>query len=173
MPWIRWVSSLLECFASSGSVKSGLRFVRVDMLWIKLCLEFRRMTLERSPGIIFTKLFLSLCLSFLEDDWQLCWLASKRNIICYKKKKKKKAIWLMVFWKENVVYGIFIAIIHWVVVYVLPTSITLSLRNDVTPTTKRPSNIHLYSDQNLLIIFIVTSICKLYIIKFVLFLTFS
>ena len=44
---------------------------------------------------------------------------------------------------------------------------TLSLSNDVLSTTKRPSNIHLYSDQNLLIIFIVTSICKLYIIKIV------
>ena len=79
----------------------------------------------------------------------------------------------MVFWKEKVVYGIFIAIIHWVVVYVLPTSITLSLRNDATPTTKRPSNIHLYGDRNLSIIFIVTSIYKLYVIKFVMVLTFS
>ena len=79
----------------------------------------------------------------------------------------------MVFWKEKVVYGIFIAIIHWVLVHVLPTFITLNLRNDVTPTTKRPSNIHLYGDQNLQIIFIVTSICKLYIIKFVMFLAFS
>ena len=78
----------------------------------------------------------------------------------------------MVFWKEKVVYGIFIAIIHWVVVNVL-TFITLSLPNDVSPTTKRPLDIHLYGDRNLPITFIVTLICKLYVIKLVMFLAFS
>ena len=93
MPWIRWVSSLLECLAWSGSVKSRLCFVRVgrccwhvvDKTWLGVSENDYR---ECSPGIILIKLFLSLCLSFLEDDWQLCWLAGKRNIICYKKKKK-------------------------------------------------------------------------------------
>ena len=54
----------------------------VDMLWIKLFLEFPENDSRAcSPGILI-KLFLSLCLSFLKDDWQLCWLAGKRNTIC-------------------------------------------------------------------------------------------
>ena len=79
----------------------------------------------------------------------------------------------MVFWKEKDVYGIFIAIIHWVKVHVLPTFITLSLPNDVSSTTKGPSNIHLYGDQNVPITFIIRSICKLYVIKLLMFLGFS
>ena len=55
----------------------------------------------------------------------------------------------------------------------ITASITLSLLNDVSSTTKRPSNIHLYGDRNLLITFIVTSICKFYVIKLVMPLAFS
>ena len=75
MTWIRWVSSLLECFTSSSSVKSGLCFVRVgccwhvvDKTWLGVLENDSR---ECSPGIILIKHFLSSCLSFLEDDWHL------------------------------------------------------------------------------------------------------
>ena len=47
----------------------------------------------------------------------------------------------------------------------ITTFITLSLSNDVSPITKRPSNIHLHGDWNLSIIIIVISICKIYVIK--------
>ena len=55
----------------------------------------------------------------------------------------------------------------------ITTFITLSLLNDVSPTTKRLSNIYLYGDRNLSITFIFISICKFYVIKLVMLLAFS